>query len=163
MHRTSRKRRGFRSGVTGAGWVIRVVRCTAHLMATKAALYWSEREPPAEIHDTAQLDARLDGIAASCKPGVPTIVDLHVHRHLVSFGLGSPETFVQIQSESGMPPYFVTVGDPTVEGVVTFYLMGSHHTEILRRHVVSSEVAREIVREFFVTGHRPMQVEWEEV
>ena len=132
-------------------------------MNTKAALYWSEHEPPDEVHDAGQLDARLDSIAASCKPDRPTIVDLHIHRHSVSFGLGLPETFVQVQSESGMPPYFVTVGDSTAEGVLTFYLMGSHHTEILRRHAISSVAAREIVREFFVTGERPSEVEWEEV
>ena len=131
-------------------------------MSTKAALYSSEHEPPAEVHDTAELDTQLDKIAASCLPDRPTIVDLQVHRHSVSFGLGLPETFVQIQSESGMPPYFITVGDSKAKGVVTYYLMGSHHTEILRRYHISSALGREIVREFFVTGERPRQVEWEE-
>jgi hypothetical protein len=132
------------------------------VLSTKAALHSSEHEPPSEVHDTAQLDAELDRIAAGCPPTRPTIVDLQVHHHSVTFGLGLPETFVQIRSDSGMP-YFITVGDPNAIGVVTYYFMGDHHTEILRRHHVNSVIGREIVREFFTTGQRPMRVSWEEV
>src|SRR5688572_4498787 len=96
----------------------------------KAALYWSETEAPYEIDDPAQLDVLLNRIAEGCAPDRPTIVDLQVHGHSVGFGLGLAETFVQIQSENGLPPYFITVGNRRAAGVVTYYLMGTHHTEI---------------------------------
>jgi Immunity protein Imm1 len=132
-------------------------------LPAQPVLYWSENEPPAEVDDLSQLDACLNRIAANCKPDRPTIVDLVVHNHSVSFGLGLPETFIQVQSQSGMPPYFITVADRSAPDVVTYYLMGAHHTEIPRRHHIDSTLAREIVREFFTTGERSTKVDWEEV
>ena len=54
----------------------------------------------------------------------PTIVTLHVHDHRLLLGLGLPESFVQLERESGDPPYIATVGDPNADDVVAFYLHG---------------------------------------
>jgi hypothetical protein len=62
-----------------------------------------------------------------------------------------------------MPPYLVTVGDLDADGVTTFYFMGSHHTEIQRRHLISATLARDATREFFDTARRSERVEWEEI
>ena len=59
----------------------------------------------------------------------------------MTVGLGLPESFVQIQSESRMPPYLVTVGDASARGAVAFYFMGSHHTQIARTQLISATSA----------------------
>jgi hypothetical protein len=66
------------------------------------------------------MDAWLDRIASGLDIDEPTIITLHAHDHILSLGVGLPGSFVQVQPESGDPPYLVTVGDPNADDVVTF-------------------------------------------
>ncbi|PYQ01295.1 MAG: hypothetical protein DMF83_26015 [Acidobacteria bacterium] len=126
-------------------------------------LRWSEQEPATTLSDPRELDDFLDAIAMGCDRHRPIIVLVDAHGHEVALGIGAEESFVQVQDQSGDPPYLVTVGDPTADGVVAFYLFGHHHTEIRRRHLVPSMVARRIVSAFLRSGSRSPDVEWEEV
>lgn len=58
--------------------------------------------------------------------------------------------------------YFITVGDSDVDDVVGFHLLGQHHTEFERRHLIPTATARRVLREFFDTGQRPSSIDWEE-
>jgi hypothetical protein len=128
-----------------------------------ATLRYAEGEAPAGVSTVEQVDRWLDRLSISTPPAHPSIVTLHVHGLEVGVGIGLPESFVHVESESGEPPYFVTVGDGAADGVVAFYLHGWHHTEISRRHLIPAARAREVVRHVFETGQRSPSVEWEEV
>jgi hypothetical protein len=109
-----------------------------------------------------ELDRLLDEMAALCRPDQPTIVKLEVPPTTVTFGLGAPESFVQLQW-SDDPPYRVTVGDQRAQGAVPFFLFGEYHTEIPRRNVILTSTARLIVREIYGTGEESTAVPWEDV
>jgi hypothetical protein len=130
---------------------------------TTSKLRWSASEAPADIRSCEQLDRWLDKLSAATKPEHPSIVDVCVHGYEVGIGIGLPQSFVHVERDTGEGPYMITVGDTAADGVVAFYLHGDHHTEIACRHLIPTEQAREIVREFFDTGRRSASVEWEEV
>src|SRR5512146_1286374 len=122
----------------------------------------AEGEPPITVSALAQLDRALDSIAAQCPSDKPTIVEVKVHGHILTLGLGASESFVQL-TESDDPPYNVTVGQNSGEGEVAFFFHGVHDTQIPRRNLVPLSTARAIVREFVATGRRPSITAWEEV
>src|SRR5262249_10194873 len=128
-----------------------------------ATLRYAEGETLVEISSTEQLDQWLDRLNASAVPTHPAIVTLHVHGLEVGIGVGFATSFVHVESESGEPPYHVTVGDTAADGAVAFYLHGRHHTEIPRRHLIAASQAQEAARHIFETGQRSSAVEWEEV
>jgi hypothetical protein len=132
-------------------------------VASGCKLRWSDNQPSIELLTASQLDEHLDRIAAKRDQRSPTIVQIYAHGHELLLGLAAVEGFVQVAPDTGKPSYLVTVGDSVAEGVVSFYLNGTHHTEIPRRHMISSVQAREIVREFVESGHRADAVEWEQV
>ena len=119
-------------------------------------LQWSEQEPPAQVQTTEQLEQLLEQL----RPKFPLSVVLHAHASEAHLLLGFPESFVYIV-DIDAKRYFITVGD-AVEGVVSFHLLGQHHTEFERRHLIPVPVARRALREFFETGRRSESVQWEE-
>lgn len=129
--------------------------------ATIGTLKRSSDEPAVEVRSARELDELLDQLASACAAEFPSVVRLSVHGYDVEIGLGLPESFVHLEHESGLPPYFTTVGDPQAEGAVSFYLFGNAHTEVLRRNLIPAAQARLVVREFFDTHSRSSQVEWE--
>src|SRR5262245_35051991 len=113
-----------------------------------AKIRWSENHSMVDVPPD-QLAECLETVAAKCREaGVPFIVDVVTHGYEMLLGVGLPESFVQIKSESGEPPYFITVGDPMAEGTVSFYLHGAHHTEIPRRNLISTLEAVRVARDF---------------
>ena len=129
--------------------------------ATTGTLKRSSDDPAIEIPTAKALDEWFDQLASACAQDAPIVVRLSVHGYDIEIGLGLAESFVHIEHESGMPPYFTTMGDPQAEGTVSFYLFGNAQTGILRRNLVPAALAREVVREFFETGSRSSRVEWE--
>jgi hypothetical protein len=109
-----------------------------------------------------ELDRILDDIAARYRPNHPTIVELSIPPMQVGFGLGAPESFVQLQW-SNDPPYRITMGDERAGGVVAFYLFGHHHTEVSRRNLLPASTVRQLVRDIYRTGEQPPTVRWEDV
>lgn len=124
-------------------------------------LQWSGDEPPAEIHTGEQLDHLLDELTEACRPVQVVSVRLQAHGYEADILLGLPESFVYLTEVRAMR-YYITVGDPHAEGVVSFHLLGQHHTEFYRRHLIPIATARRVLREFFETGQRPTSVDWEE-
>ena len=112
---------------------------------------------PAEVRTGEQLDQLLDQL----RPDSPISVVLHAHGCQAHVLLGLPESFVYLD-EVGPTRYFITVGDSHADGVVGFHLLGQHHTEFERRHLIPLATARRALREFFDTARRPDSVQWEE-
>ncbi len=128
---------------------------------TAATLTCSKDEPEVELGSVRDLDDWLDKLAEQCRADAPRTVRLCVHGYEVEIGLGLPESFVHIDHESGMPPHFTTLGDAQAEGEVAFYVLGERQFGTLRRNLIPMALARQVVREFFETGHRSEAVEWE--
>ncbi len=131
------------------------------MTTTNRTLQWSESEPPVEIRTGEQLDQLLDRLTAIARPKFPISVRLQAHDCEADILLGLSESFVYL-NEVSPARYYITVGDSHVDGVVTFHLLGQHHTEFERRHLIPTATARHVLREFFDTGRRPTSVEWEE-
>jgi Immunity protein Imm1 len=103
----------------------------------------------------------LDRLTAKAQSEFPISVRLQVHDCEADILLGLPESFVYL-NEVGPMRYYVTLGDSNVDGVVSFHLLGQHHTEFERRHLIAAAIARQVLREFFDTGRRSTSVDWEE-
>jgi hypothetical protein len=131
------------------------------MTTTTPTLQWSESESPAEIRTGEQLDQLLDRLTATARPEFPISVRLQAHDCEADILLGLAESFVYL-NEVSPTRYYITVGDSYVDGIVSFHLLGQHHTEFERRHLIPTATARRVLREFFDTGRRPMSVEWEE-
>src|SRR5689334_23381810 len=129
------------------------------MSSTQPTLQWSETEPPAEVLTSEQLDQLLDRLAATARPDFPISVRLQVHGCEADILLGLPESFVYV-TEVAAKRYYITIGNLYVGGGVEFYLLGQHHTEFERRHLVPLPTARAVFREFFQTGGRSASVEW---
>jgi hypothetical protein len=65
-------------------------------------------------------------------------------------------------SKASEPPYYTTVGDVTAEGHTTFSFEG-HDTEIANRYLIPLNLARQVVRSYFLDGSLLPSVEWEEI
>lgn len=126
-------------------------------------LEWSDIQPRVELSSPEDFDHAIDHLAARSTEQRPSIVALYTHGHQVILGLGLPQSFVQIQewNDPRGGPAFVTVGDPAASGEVSFYLLGSHHTGIPRRHLIPTPIARRLAREFLQSGKLSKEVSWE--
>ena len=78
-------------------------------------------------------------------------------------GLTQSRGVVHIVPNPDAPPYMITVGDPTEDGVIAFMLHGEHHTEIEAKHLVPVADAWAAVRMFIETGNLLPSIVWEEV
>jgi hypothetical protein len=133
------------------------------MTAVLPTLEWSESEPAIVLANVDVLDRSLDVIAKRCATDHPTIVKIYSRGYTLTFGLGSPETFVQLSEPDDQAPYLVSVGDGHAEGKSVFYFHDEHHTEIPRRHLIPSTSMRQVVREVFASGRRSPDITWEEV
>jgi hypothetical protein len=128
-----------------------------------AKVSWHRGTFNAETED--ELDAILDRVTREIDPELPQ--DVVVERSngdALTVLLGAPQSFVNFIAASGNPPYFVSLGNPTAEGVITFYVNGDHHSEAHARHGIAVSQAREAARQFVKlrTG-LPTNVTWTEV
>jgi hypothetical protein len=127
--------------------------------------WWSHDHEPVEIHDAVELDRVVDMIIKSECREDPTVIEIQANGYLLTMAVGLPESFVQISSDSGLSPYLVALSDKNAADHDTFdfYFQGFHHTEIRRRYILPSIVARELSKAFVVTGTIPESIEWEEL
>ena len=131
------------------------------MTSTYPTLQWAENEPAAEVRTGEQLDQLLDRLAASAGPDFPISVRVQIQGCEADILLGLPESFVYV-TELAARRYYLTVGDPCAAGVVSFHLLGQHHTEFERRHLIPLSAARRVLREFYDTRRRSATIEWEE-
>lgn len=128
-----------------------------------AILEWSEIQPRVELSSSEDFDHAIDRLSARFTADQPAIVALYAHGHQVILGLGLAESFVQIQEwdDPHFGPALISVGDASATGAVTFYLLGSQHTEIPRRNMIPVSIARRLAKGFLETGKLPNDARWE--
>ncbi len=106
-----------------------------------------------------ELDSLLDKLAAECGSERRMIVIVEgPNEDGVYHGVGGDMSFVS----SRETPYLTTVGDASARGEIDYYFEG-HHSPILRRNLIPTNVAREIIREFVVSGRLPKWQTWEPI
>ncbi len=128
-----------------------------------AKIIFDEKSDGLEIPDLKELDQVLDQAHFNALNSLPTIVSIEMHNALLYIGLGLEKSFIHFMSSNNEPPYFSSLGDNDLDGVISFYLHGNHHTEIQRKNLIPLDKARFIVATFFQTGIRSEIVSWEEV
>lgn len=121
-------------------------------------------DEPEEIKTPDELRQRLSALRENVDPAFPLIVTLDgVHEHQMVIGLTPDRGFVQVSPADGSPPYMVTIGGQDDKSLRPYYLHAWHHTEIRRRHELTSEDAIEVAIELLRTGKLSQRVDWEEV
>jgi hypothetical protein len=119
-----------------------------------------------KVDSIQHLDSVLDSISREVSPNQPQAI--HIARRngdCLTIVLGDARGCVlSFIGESRDPPYFVSLGDPTAEGIVTYFVAINHHSEALAQHVVSERDARKSVREFVtLASGLPSCVAWTEI
>lgn len=117
------------------------------------------------VSSSAELDAELDRIAASVTADRPIgIIVERANRDALMMIVGASEGVLSFTRADGMPPYFVTLGDPSEDGVLAYWLTGDHHGEVPRWSMVPNGDAREAVRRFIAMEYGlPSNVTWASV
>jgi hypothetical protein len=113
----------------------------------------------------ADVDAELDRVLASLKADHPVgvVIERANGDGLVAV-LGGPGVMLSFTRADGLPPYFVTLGDPSEEGVMDYWLSGDHHGQAERWMLVSPNAARTAIRQFVeMERGLPSNVTWASV
>ena len=79
----------------------------------------------------------------------------------LAIGLGRAESVVTFQNSLD-PPYYISLGDPTREGIVTFWY-GDDLNEYLSRNEVPTEEAEKALLYFLENTARPPNLHWEQL
>jgi hypothetical protein len=129
-------------------------------------VYFAENQPPIRCESVAELDAALDRLHWACEPSQPILVCIDLPQHRLDIGLGADPTFVIVNTQSCDGEYWITVADDAVAGVqirgsVDFFGCGNHQ-EMARRNLIPAGVARQVIRNFVVSGQRSASVFWED-
>ena len=113
----------------------------------------------------AEADAELDRVLASLKPDHPVgVVIERANGDALVAVLGAPSVMLSFTRADGMPPYFVTLGDPSEQGVIDYWLSGDHHSQTERWTLVPPDVARAAIRAFLeMERGLPSNVTWASV
>jgi hypothetical protein len=134
-----------------------------NLSEVKATVSWWSHNEEVTVYDAAELDRVFDEVIQSECKEYPIVIEIQANGFLLKMAVGLAESFVQISSDSGLSPYLVAVSDKNATDTFDFYFQGVHHTEIPRRNILPSALARELSRAFVVTGTIPESIEWEEL
>jgi hypothetical protein len=118
------------------------------------------------VTNVADADAALDRIVASLAPARPAgVVVERANGDALVAVLGAPEgAMLSFTRADGLAPYFVTLGDPSAEGVIDYWLAGDHHSQAERWTLVATETARKAIRQFLTMERGlPGDVTWASV
>jgi len=127
-----------------------------------ALLRLSETDPAVTIGTCQELDQMLHKAQLRCAPDHSLVVTLYVHGHRLEIGLGLPQSFVTIQRCDPTPgPILISIGNARADWGVVFFFRGWHRTEVPERNLLPASTARQVFREFFETGLRSTNIEWE--
>lgn len=130
--------------------------------SAQPTLQFSETEPTVVVETCLELDQALHKAEIRCTPKHPIVVSLRVHGHRLEIGLGIPKSFISIHRYEPTPgPGFISVGNGRADWGTTFFSHGWRRTEVPERNLLTATQARQVLREFFETGHRSTNIEWE--
>jgi hypothetical protein len=119
--------------------------------------YWEELTE--EVTSADQLLRRLQELQEEYRPEKDEGVSVYLENSagdVVQLGLGSNEWVVITHRSGG--ECFVSLGDEEAEGYKPFLF--PEWTELSRKHLIPSGIAREVVRRWFETGTFGDAIKW---
>lgn len=118
-----------------------------------------------EVGSIEELDLLLDQLHDACDPARPMIVSIeYPYECRVDIGLGSPESIVMVWPQfHNAPPgeCYMSISGKEVSGTKWFYLQGDGDTELDRKYMIPVNIARQVVRDFILTGKRSEKIKWQ--
>jgi hypothetical protein len=122
-------------------------------------LRWGETE--AVVTDEKELQ-RLLASASKEAESTYTMAELSSEeRGFLAIGLGRDESVASFVRSYSEPPWYVSKGEAAKPGTVLFVYDG-HWTEFPRSYEIPTSEALAALVEFFRTGDRPRNIEWDE-
>ena len=116
---------------------------------------WSA-DGSSSIRSITELDRLLDKLEEEHGPKNPIILIVDgPGQESVYVGVGGDMSFVSGTEE----PYLTTVSEDSAGGEIE-YLFQGHHSPVARKQLIPKDLARKIIREFFVTGVLPSWQTW---
>ncbi len=129
-------------------------------MTLQATLQWSRNV--IAVADSAEGLSELLSEIESKAHDHPIMVDVIASDgRSLGLGLGRDKSVLSIAGPHGSLPYFVSVGDSSAEGRITFDY-GGEETEFHMRNAVPIAYARMAVLQFLTEPGLPNAVYWEE-
>jgi len=135
-------------------------------MSAKWKVLWSEDDMTHEErfenseHVLDYID-RLHGRDWSIRPVVEVARGVEGGPSM-SIVVGGDETVVTFE-KSADPPYYISLGDPTRDGVSPMFFHGGQGIDQLARNLVPWEHGRGVLVEFLASGKRSERIEWEQL
>jgi hypothetical protein len=127
----------------------------------------NEKEPAIPVESFAHLDLLVsEAFAQANDQGFLSLILLKAgNGNELGVVVGGVETVLSFQYNHPETPYYASKGKSNhVEPIMTCYLLFNHHTEFLRKYVISCYDGLSGIYEFLETGELPPNcIEWEEV
>lgn len=128
------------------------------MLSREQYVAWSADESSL-VRNVAELDLLLNKLDAEHGRDDPIILIVGgPGQEDVYFGVGGDMSFVSSTEE----PYLTTVGDNSADGEVDYFFQG-HHSPVARKQLIPADIARKIIREFFVSGVLPSWQTWKPI
>lgn len=113
-----------------------------------------------DIESLPELDKTLDRLIAESKE--PTLVSvLNLKKDSLAIGVGHKETILSFVKGDGDPPYYISLGNPNLEGIIAFNY-GGQESEFPAKYLIPMEKGREAVKHFLASGKLDHTVNWVE-
>lgn len=131
-------------------------------MIRSAQLEWTEAEPPTSITSASALRKQLQALHARHARSPVTVQVVFDDGASLYIGVGWWETAVTIHERlagSEWTSEWTSVGDPSRQGEVDFYLFG-HHTPHAASSVIAFDIAVDCAVQYFETRRRLRAVRW---
>lgn len=135
-------------------------------MSGKWKLVWSDHDTVHEsIFDNAELAInyidQLHDHERDLRP-VVEVTRLAAGAPSLSIAVGGGETVVTFE-QSPDPPYYISSGDSSRDGVSLMFFHGGQGIEHLAKNLIPWELGRRVLMQFLTSEERPDQIEWEKL
>jgi hypothetical protein len=134
---------------------------------TNISVKWgSTSVEQATIQSLEELEQTLDHIQDVISPSHPVLATIEgLHTHFILIGLGSRESIVVFQNlqpeADGWTIEYISTGDKNPSELYSFWLHGEHHSEFPGEYILSTSLARQILREYYHSHALPDTIAWE--
>jgi hypothetical protein len=95
-------------------------------------------------------------------PPVVEIMKLPGEGPSLSIAVGHEETVLTFE-ETLDPPYYISLGETTRDGIGPLFIHGGQGVDHAARNLVAWDLGLEALLQFLTTGKRPCAIDWEQL
>lgn len=106
-----------------------------------------------------ELVKRLHATERDLRP-VVEVLKLPSESPSLSIAVGHEETVLTFE-ETSNPPYYISLGEPTRDGMSPLFIHGGQGIDHLARNLVPWDLGLEALVQFLTTEKRPCAIDWE--